>query len=74
MASLVGFGFISGIIIVELEGDRFFMSKTTERLEQLQKQEAQLKTRIQREKAKISDSSRKERTGKLVAWGVVDRR
>ncbi len=47
------------------------MSKATERLEQLQKQEAQLKARIQREKAKISASSRKERTGKLVAWGVA---
>ncbi len=47
------------------------MSKTTERLEQLQKQEAQLKARIQREKARISASSRKERTGKLVAWGVA---
>lgn len=39
--------------------------------EQLRKQEAQLKARIQREKAKISASSRKERTGKLVAWGGV---
>lgn len=47
------------------------MSATTERLERLKKQEAQLKARIQREKAKISASSRKERTGKLVAWGVA---
>lgn len=47
------------------------MTKATERLEQLRKQEAQLKARIQREKAKISASSRKERTGKLVAWGVA---
>ena len=47
------------------------MSKTTERLKQLQQQEAQLKARIQREKARISASSRKERTGKLVAWGVA---
>ena len=47
------------------------MSKATERLKQLQQQEAQLKARIQREKAKISASSRKERTGKLVAWGVA---
>ncbi len=47
------------------------MSTTTERLERLKKQEAQLKARIQQEKARISVSARKERTGKLVAWGVA---
>ena len=47
------------------------MSKTTDRLERLKKQEAQLKARIQQEQARISASTRKERTGKLIAWGVV---
>ena len=47
------------------------MSTTTERLERLKKQEAQLKARIQQEQARISASTRKERTGKLIAWGVV---
>ena len=47
------------------------MTKATERLERLQQQEVQLKARIQQEKAKISAASRKERTGKLVAWGVA---
>lgn len=47
------------------------MSKTTERLERLKKQEAQLKARIQQEKSRLSASARKERTGKLIAWGVV---
>ena len=47
------------------------MGKMSERLERLQQQEAQLKARIQQEKAKISASARKERTGKLVAWGVA---
>lgn len=47
------------------------MSTTTERLERLKKQEAQLKARIQQEQARISASARKERTGKLIAWGVA---
>lgn len=47
------------------------MTKATERLERLQQQEVQLKARIQQERAKISASARKERTGKLVAWGVA---
>lgn len=47
------------------------MPVSTERLERLQKQEAQLKARIQNEKAKLSASARKQRTGKLVAWGVA---
>lgn len=47
------------------------MSKTTERLERLKKQEAQLKARIEQEQARISASARKERDGKLIAWGVA---
>lgn len=50
---------------------RFVMSKTTERLERLKEKEAQLKARIQQEKARLSASARKERTGKLIAWGIV---
>lgn len=42
-----------------------------ERLERLKKQEAQLKARIQQEQARISASARKERDGKLIAWGVA---
>lgn len=47
------------------------MSATTERLERLKKQEAQLKARIQQEQARISASARKERDGKLVSWGIA---
>lgn len=47
------------------------MSATTERLERLKKQEAQLKARIQQEQARISASARKERNGKLIAWGIA---
>lgn len=47
------------------------MSTTSERLERLKKQEAQLKARIQQEQARISSSTRKERTGKLIAWGIA---
>ena len=47
------------------------MSTTTERLERLKKQEAQLKARIQKEQARISASTSKERTGKLVPWGIA---
>jgi hypothetical protein len=50
---------------------RFLMPKTTERLERLKEKEAQLKVRIQQEKARLSASARKERTGKLIAWGVA---
>lgn len=53
------------------EGKLFSMTKSNERLERLKQQEAQLKARIQQEKARISVSTRKERTGKLIAWGVV---
>jgi|GEM_PF-2861994 len=51
------------------EGELFSMSKTTERLERLKKQEAQLKARIQQEQARISASAKKERDGKLIALG-----
>jgi hypothetical protein len=47
------------------------VTPSTERLERLKKQEEQLKARIQNEKAKLSASARKQRTGKLIAWGVV---
>lgn len=47
------------------------MSTTTERLDRLKKQEAQLKARIQQEQARISAFARKERNGKLIAWGVA---
>ena len=40
------------------------MTKTTERLEQLRKQEAQLKARIQQERAKLNATARKEGVGK----------
>ena len=59
------------ISLSDLRGAFSGMTKATERLEQLRKQEAQLKARIQREEAEILASSRKERTGKLVAWGVA---
>jgi len=42
-----------------------------ERLEKLLKQEEQLKARVQQAKARISAEARKERTGRLIAWGVV---
>ena len=47
------------------------MSNTSERLARLQKQQQQLKARIQQEKSRLSASARKERTGKLIAWGVA---
>ena len=42
-----------------------------DRLEQLLKQEQQLKARIQKEKARLGQKERQERTGRLIAWGVV---
>lgn len=42
-----------------------------ERLEKLLNQEEQLKARVQQAKARISAEARKERTGRLIAWGVV---
>lgn len=47
------------------------MSVTMERLERLKKQEAQLKARIQQEHARLSAAARKERNGKLIAWGIA---
>lgn len=47
------------------------MPTTSDRLEKLLLKEKQLKARIQLEKSRVSASARKERTGKLVAWGVV---
>ena len=47
------------------------MTPSTERLERLKKQEAQLKARIQNEKAKLNKTANKQRTGKLIAWGVA---
>lgn len=47
------------------------MTPSTERLERLKKQEEQLKARIQQEQARISASAKKERDGKLIAWGVA---
>lgn len=32
---------------------------------------AQLKARLQKEEARLSDSERKKRTGQLVSWGVM---
>ncbi len=42
-----------------------------DKLALLLEKEQQLKYRIQKEKAKLSLRRRKERTGKLIAWGVV---
>jgi hypothetical protein len=42
-----------------------------EKLEKLLQQEQQLRARIQKEKARLSQKDRQRRTGKLIAWGVV---
>jgi hypothetical protein len=47
------------------------MTPSTDRLERLKKQEAQLKARIQQEQARISAGAKKERDGKLISWGVA---
>lgn len=47
------------------------MPPSSERLDKLMLQEKQIKARIQLEKSRVSASARKERTGKLIAWGVV---
>ncbi len=47
------------------------MTPSKERLERLKKQEEQLKARIQNEKAKLNKATNKQRTGKLIAWGVA---
>lgn len=41
------------------------------KLEELIKQEQQLKHRIQLEKNKLNAIARKRRDGKLIAWGIV---
>jgi hypothetical protein len=41
------------------------------KLEELIKQEQQLKHRIQLEKNKLNAVARKRRDGKLIAWGIV---
>jgi hypothetical protein len=47
------------------------MPTASDRLEKLFLKEKQLKAQIQLEKSRLSASARKERTGKLVAWGVA---
>jgi hypothetical protein len=47
------------------------MPTASERLEKLMLKEKQLKARIQLEKSRLGASARKERTGKLIAWGVA---
>lgn len=42
-----------------------------DKLTKLLEQEKQLRARIAREKAKLSQEQRKKRTGRLVAWGVA---
>jgi hypothetical protein len=42
-----------------------------DKLAKLMEQEKQLRARIAREKAKLSQQERKQRTGRLVAWGVA---
>jgi len=43
----------------------------TDKLEQLLVRECRLKARIQRERARAGAAARKQRTGRLVAWGVA---
>jgi hypothetical protein len=47
------------------------MPTASDRLEKLLLKEKQLKAQIQLEKSRLNTSSRKERTSKLVAWGVA---
>lgn len=47
------------------------MPATSDTLERLLKEEAQLKARIQQAKARIRTQADKVRTGQLIAWGVV---
>lgn len=44
---------------------------TQERLAQLLQQEAQLKQKIQRAKARLSQQERKQRDSRLMAWGIA---
>jgi len=47
------------------------MPTTSETLERLLQQEAQLKAKIQQAKARLRTQDDKVRTGRLIAWGVV---
>jgi len=47
------------------------MPATSDTLERLLKEEAQLKAKIQQAKARIRTQNDKVRTGRLIAWGVV---
>jgi len=47
------------------------MPTTTETLDRLLQQEAQLKAKIQQTKARLRTQDDKVRTGRLIAWGVV---
>jgi len=58
------FAFMLALSLSNLRGAYAGMTKTTERLEQLRKQEAQLKARIQQERAKLNATARKEGVGK----------
>lgn len=42
-----------------------------DKLEQLLLRERRLKARIQRERARVTTVGRRQRTGRLVAWGVA---
>lgn len=43
----------------------------SDKLEKLLQQEQQLRARIQKEKARLNQRERSERTGRLIAWGVM---
>lgn len=47
------------------------MPVSSDRLERLKQKEKQLKAQIQLEQNRLSASARKERNGKLIAWGVA---
>lgn len=65
----VGCGFVPGRSLTPGKG--VGLDSSLSKLEKLKVQEAQLKARIQLEQNRISAQARKERTGKLVAWGVA---
>ena len=44
---------------------------SNEKLEKLLQQEQQLRARIQKEKSRLNQKDRAERTGRLIAWGVM---
>ena len=47
------------------------MSVSSERLQKLRQKEKQLRAQIQLEQNRLSANARKERNGKLIAWGIV---